>query len=199
MTKRTTLRNVAGLPDAIPALGDCALVLVDCQQTYREGLMQLAGVEDALAEAAHVLQRARALDCPVFHIQHDAGPGSPYDIRERIGAIADPVAPGAGEPVIVKHLPNAFIGTDLEKHIAATGRKDVIIVGFMTHMCINSTARGAFNLGLNPIVVATATATRDLPGPDGQTVPAALLQQASLAALGDLFARVVPTADGLPG
>ncbi len=60
----------------------------------------------------------------------------------------------------------------------------------MTHMCVNSTARGAFNLGFQPTVVAAATATRDLPGEDG-IVSAASLQAASLAALRDLFAVVV--------
>lgn len=66
-----------------------------------------------------------------------------------------------------------------------------------THMCINSTARGAFNLGFRPTVVATATATRDLPGADGAVVPAAL-QAASLAALGDLFAVVAPRGRDVP-
>ena len=67
----------------------------------------------------------------------------------------------------------------------------------MTHMCVNSTARSAFNLGFAPTVVAGATATRALPGPDG-TVPAASLHQASLAALSDMFAVVVPDAASVP-
>jgi nicotinamidase-related amidase len=67
----------------------------------------------------------------------------------------------------------------------------------MTHMCVNSTARSAFNLGFAPTVVAGATATRALPGPDG-TVPASSMQQASLAALSDMFAVVVPDASSVP-
>ena len=63
-------------------------------------------------------------------------------------------------------------------------------------MCINSTARGAFSLGFAPVVVAGATATRDLPI-NGEVVPAAALQSASLAALADLFALVVPDTAGL--
>ena len=194
MPNPTTLRNLAGLPGTPAALADSALVLIDCQNTYREGVMALDGVEAALDEAARLLAQARELGVPVFHIQHDAGPGSPYDIQAPIGAIADKVAPAAGEPVIVKHYPNSFIGTDLEARLKATGRSSVFLAGFMTHMCVNSTARGAFNLGFAPTVVAAATATRDLPGPDGGIVPAAALQAASLAALGDLFALVVPTA-----
>lgn len=61
----------------------------------------------------------------------------------------------------------------------------------MTHMCVNSTARGAFNLGYNVTVVAGATATRDLPVPWGGVVPARSVHDASLAGIADLFAVVV--------
>ncbi len=65
-------------------------------------------------------------------------------------------------------------------------------------MCVNSTARGAFNLGYSPTVVAAATATRALPGLDHGEVSAENLQAASLAALSDLFAVVVPDAGSIP-
>ena len=198
MPKPITLRNLSGLPAAPAALAESVLVLIDCQNTYREGVMALSGVEAALDEAAAVLARARRLGVPVIHIQHDAGPGSPYDVRAPIGAIADKVAPVADEPVIIKHFPNSFVGTDLEAQLKATGRQNVVFVGFMTHMCVNSTTRGAFNLGFAATVVASATATRDLADPQGNIVPAAALQAASLAALGDLFAVVVPDAAALP-
>jgi nicotinamidase-related amidase len=68
----------------------------------------------------------------------------------------------------------------------------------MTHMCVNSTARGAFSLGYRPAVVAGATATRALPGPGGSTVSAAALQAASLASIADLFGVVVPAATDIP-
>lgn len=154
--------------------------------------MRLEGVEPALREAAALLTRAREAGIPIFHIQHDAGPGSPYDVRAAIGRISDEVAPQGGEPVITKAYPNAFVGTDLQARLDAAGVKDLVLAGFMTHMCINSTARGAFSLGFRPTVVASATATRDLPAPDGSVVPASQLQAASLAALTDLFAVVAP-------
>ena len=57
-------------------------------------------------------------------------------------------------------------------------------------MCVNSTARDAFNLGYRPTVVASATATRELPVSGGTPVPAATLQTATLAGIADLFAVV---------
>ncbi len=195
---RPTLRNLENLPAAASPLKDSALVLVDCQNTYTYGVMELDGVQAALDETAALLDRARTAGIPVIHIQHNGGVGSPYDITAEIGGIVDSVAPREGEPVVVKQYPNSFVQTDLDERLKAVGATDLVLAGFMTHMCINSTARGAFNLGYAPTVVAAATATRSLPGPDGADVPASALQSASLAALNDLFAVVVPDAAGIP-
>ena len=199
MTAPTTLRDLMGLGHQPGTLQDAALVLIDCQNTYREGIMQLTGVEPALKEARRVLDRARALGRPVIHIQHDAGPGTPYDVRADIGRIADIVAPQNGETVITKGYPNSFVQTPLDDELKRLGVKNLVLVGFMTHMCVNSTARGAFNLGYAPTVVASATATRDLPLPDGSVVRADALQPASIATMRDLFAAIAPTADAVLG
>lgn len=199
MAQPTTLREVAGLGQQPTALHESALVVIDCQNTYRRGVMQLEGVEDALGEVERLLERARAADVPIFHIMHDAGPGSPYDIREDIGRICDRAAPRPGEPVIVKHHPNAFWETDLDAQLRGRDVKNLVLAGFMTHVCVNSTARGAFNLGYNATVIGDATATRDLPGIDGTIVPAGQVKAATLAGIRDLFAVVVPRVDDLPG
>ncbi len=195
-----TLREISGLGQAPSSLKDSALVMIDLQNTYRHGTMALVGVEEALLEAQRLLHRARAAGTPIVHIQHDAGVGSPYDVTAEIGAIVDLVAPISGESVIVKNYPNAFVGTNLHEQLEKLGVKNVILAGFMTHMCINSTARGAFNLGYAPTIVDAATATRDLPGVgrDSATVGAAALHAASLAAVGDLFAVVVKRESDIP-
>ncbi|CAO4184418.1 cysteine hydrolase family protein [Methylorubrum populi] len=199
MTDLKTLRSLSGLPQEPAALTGSALVLIDLQNTYREGVMRLEGVEPAIREAKALLDRARDAGIPVFHVRHDSGPGSPYDVTAAIGQISDEVAPREGEPIITKGYPSSFVGTDLQAQLETAGVKDVILAGFMTHMCVNSTARSAFSLGFRPTVVAAATATRALPGPDGTTIPAAALQAASLAALGDLFAVVAPDAAAIRG
>jgi nicotinamidase-related amidase len=199
MSSSVTLRGLLGLGDEPAALRDSALIMIDCQNTYRRGVMQLEGAEGAFAEAARVLARARASGIPVFHIMHDAGQGSPYDITAEIGRISSEVAPADGEPVVIKHYPSSFFQTDLGAQLDKTGRRDLVLAGFMTHMCVNSTARDAFNLGYRPTIVASATATRELLVPGGAPVPAATLQTATLAGIADLFALVVGEPDDLPG
>lgn len=196
MPDPTTLRTLSGLPKAPAALAESTLVMVDLQNTYTRGVMELENVQPAIDQAAELLDRARSAGTPVIHIMHDSGPGSPYDVRDDIGQIVDRVAPRDGEPVIVKSFPNSFTATDLNERLAPGS--NLVLAGFMTHMCINSTARGAFSLGHHPAVVASTTATRALPGVDGSTVSAAALQQASLAAIADLFGIVVATPADLP-
>lgn len=195
MADNVTLRELTGLSDEAPSLSDSVVVMVDAQNTYTRGVMELEGVESALDVGAELLDRARSLGVPVVHIQHDAGVGTPYDVTAEIGQIVDRVAPLGAEPVIVKNYPNSFVGTDLEEQLRRLGKDNLVIAGFMTHMCINSTARGAFSLGFSPTVVASATATRRLPGAGG--VDAASLQAASLAAIGDLFGVVAPDVQAL--
>ncbi|WP_367047637.1 cysteine hydrolase family protein [Streptomyces sp. Je 1-332] len=199
----TTLRDVIGLDSRPPRLSESALILIDFQNTYRTGVMALDGAEEALAAGARLLERARAAGTPVVHILNDGGEGSPYDIRAHIGAISDEVAPVSGEAVVVKQFPNSFHATELEKTLtglgfAAGSGKDLVLAGFMTHMCVNHTAQGAFNLGYRPTVVAEATATRALAAPDGTVLPAAALQSAALTTVTDLFGTVVPSVDGVP-
>jgi hypothetical protein len=79
-----TLRELTGMNPNPSPISMSALVLIDCQQTYREGIMQLVGVEPALKEAASLLKRFRAAGRPVIHIMHDAGPGTPYDVSAPI-------------------------------------------------------------------------------------------------------------------
>lgn len=198
MTELTTLRALAGLPRQPSSMADSTLILIDCQNTYTRGVMELEGVQAALDEAAALLDRARSAGIPVIHVQHDDGPGSLYDITGESGAIVPRVAPRDGEPVVVKNYPNSFVQTSLDERLKSIGAENLIIAGFMTHMCVNSTARGAFNLGYAPTVVAGATATRSLPGIGGDDIPAAMLQVASLAALSDLFAVIVPDSAAVP-
>jgi nicotinamidase-related amidase len=193
-----TLRSLLAQSMEPAPLSKSVLILIDCQNTYREGVMQLEGVEPALVQCAALLDRARSGGSTIIHIQHDAGVGSPYDVRSHIGAISEIVAPRAGEAVITKAYPSSFEKTDLDARLKALGATDLVLAGFMTHVCVNSTARAAFNHGYRPTVVANAAATRSLPNPVGGEISAHQLHVATLAGLADMFAIVVPDGRNVP-
>lgn len=191
-----TLLQIAGAPTQPSPLARSTLVIVDAQLEYVSGKLPLAGIDAAIAEARRLLTLARANGVPVIHIVQHSEPGRPlFDPSTRFAGIVPELTPIAGEPVIPKRLPNAFAGTSLHaklREIAeATGRPEMILAGFMTHMCISATARAALDLGIRTTVVAAATATRDIPDPLGGVMPAATVHRTALAELADRFAMVV--------
>ncbi|MFQ6850114.1 cysteine hydrolase family protein [Streptomyces sp. 35M1] len=185
---RTTLRELNGF-DATPAtLTGSTLILVDFQNTYTRGVMELDGWQASLDAAAQLLERAREAGTKVVHVINDGGEGTPYDIRAEIGRIHPAVAPAGGEAVVVKQVPNAFHGTDLGEYVPEG--QDVIVAGWMTHMCVAFTAQGAFLRGNRPTVVADACATRPLPVA-GTDLDACQVHYSALATIGDLYGVVV--------
>ncbi len=192
-----TLMRIAGIPETAAPLSNSVLVIIDAQREYVDGTLPLNGIGESLTEASKLLARARAAGTPVVHVLHRGGaalfdPNGPY-----FPEVA-PLAARPGETVVEKTLPNAFAGTGLQAALTRTGRTNLIVVGYMTHMCVSSTVRAALDLGYRTTVVAGATATRDLPDGRGGILPAQAIQAASLAALADRFATVVQNAADIP-
>ena len=170
-----------------------AVVIVDLQNDYwPSGKWPLVGIEQAAANAAKVIQNARAAGDAVFHVRHEfEGPGAPFFAPGTEGAeINSTVRPLEGEPVIVKNHPNAFRNTDLKRMLDDKGIEEVVVVGAMSHMCIAATTRAASDYGYATIVVHDACATRDVEF-DGVTVPAAQVHAANMGALAFAHGRVV--------
>lgn len=193
---RTTLRQLNGFDDTPAALKDATVVMVDYQNTYTEGVMELDGWEPALDAAANLLARAREAGSTIIHIVNDGGEGTPYDIKAEIGQIHPKVAPVEGEPVVVKGAPNAYVGTELGELVEKAGNDDVVVAGFMTNMCVQFTSEGTFLAGKKPTVVADACATRPLES-GVAPVSAEQLHDAALATIGDLYGVVVKSAGDL--
>ena len=180
----------------VAKLADAAIVVIDAQNEVRERQAAAPGVD--AVEGDHIAARARA---PPVHpsCMSMSARRRLFDPDASGGQIAAKVAPFAGEAVIDKRLPNAFAGTDLNDRLAATQRKNLVVVGFMTHLCVSSTVRAALDHGYACTVVAGATGTRDLPAASGESViPAQVIHEATLASLADRFAVVVQTAADLP-
>jgi len=173
---------------------NAALVIVDIQNDYFPGgKMALEGSVEAAALAARLLAAFRERGLPVFHIQHvSTRPGATFFLPDTPGvAIHASVAPREGEPVLRKHFPNAFRGTALEAELRKAGATQLVVAGMMTHMCIDTTVRAAFDLGFACRLAHDACATRALAF-GGESVPASAVHRAFVAALHGTFATATP-------
>jgi nicotinamidase-related amidase len=191
-----TLLQLAGADLTPPKFSEATLIVIDAQREYVDGALPLTGVEAALARIAESLTKARAAGTPVVHVQHKGRAGDLFDPETTRFAFTDQATPIAGETIVQKGLPNSFAGTNLGEVLEKTGRKRLILAGFMTHMCVSATARAALDLGYQSTVLSDATATRDLPDPAGNRIVAAAdLHRAELAALSDRFSIVCRLAE----
>ena len=189
-----TMLQMSGVAPAPATMADGVLLIIDAQREYTDGLLPLAGVGPAVDAIAVLLEKARVAGAPVIHVRHQTK-GKAFNPSSTGYEIVKSLTPRGNEIVIDKGLPNAFTGTELAKHLAATSRKNLIVGGFMTHMCISATVRSATDHGFMSTIAADTVATRDLPdATGGATVDAAAINRITLAALSDRFAWVVPTA-----
>lgn len=197
MTEAKTLLELAGADLSPAKVRDASLVLIDLQNEYLEGPIALPGARSAIASAARLLRAVRASGAPVFHIAHKGRSGGLFDRNAERGQIVAELMPQAGEAVIEKTLPNSFAGTELHARLTEAGRKNLIIVGFMTHMCVSSTSRAALDLDYRVTIDANGCATRNLPDGHGGVVPADMLNEIALIELSDRFAILARSTDEL--
>jgi len=194
-----TLRALGGASETPPSLSQSVLIIIDAQKEYEIGAIPLVGFREAVDEIGRVLARARASGVPIIHVVHKAKRGSKvFDPEKPFVEIVEGLSPLPGEIVVEKGFPNSFTQTTLEFELARLDRKDLVITGFMTHMCVSSTTRDAAERGYRCTVIAAACATRNLPGADGVTLEAHAVQAANLAALRDRFAVVITDQSFLP-
>lgn len=171
------------------------LIIIDLQNEYLPtGKLPLSGIETAADNAAKVLADARAKSIPVFHIRHEfANNEAPVFVPGTDGVEIQPaVAPVGDEPVIVKNHINSFRDTDLKQQLDAHGVEEVLIVGAMSHMCVDACVRAAVDMGYPATVLHDACATLDLEF-NGVSVPAAQVHAAMMAAFEFGYATVTST------
>jgi nicotinamidase-related amidase len=172
-----------------------ALLIIDIQNDYfAGGKMELVGSAEAAKNAAHVLGQFREQGLPVIHVQHVAlSSSATFFLPGTFGVeIHQDVAPTTGETVVIKNFPNSFRETNLKSVLDGLNLDELVVLGMMTHMCIDTTVRAANDLGFKVTLVGDACATKNLEF-GGAEVSAEDAQVAYLAAIDGSFATVVST------
>ncbi|MGI9481677.1 MAG: cysteine hydrolase family protein [Hyphomicrobiales bacterium] len=174
--------------------GSTALLVVDAQQAihaqdYWEGERNNPQAETNIRRLLDAWRNAGRER--IFVVHDSTEPGSLFKLSLPTGKIIEKVAPKEGELVIEKSANSAFIGTDLELQMRRRGVSKLVITGFITDHCVETTTRMAGNLGYGTILVSDATATFDRTGPDGKLYKADLIHNVSLASLNGEFAEVL--------
>lgn len=174
-----------------------ALLLVDIQNDYFPGgSMSLVNSVNAGEKAGMLLHEFRSKKLPVIHMQHlSVRPGATFFVPGTDGVeIHACVKPLESETLFTKKFPNSFRDTGLLQHLQDNKITKLVIAGMMTHMCIDSTTRAAFDLGFSCTLAHDACATKDLVF-SGTTIEAEQVHNSFIAALNGLFASAQSTGE----
>ena len=172
-----------------------ALIIIDIQNDYFQGgNCELVKPIEASLKAKELLEYFRENQMPVFHVQHiNLRKGATYFLPNTKGVeIHENVKPLENEIIIQKNFPNSFLETNLEVELEKLSVTELVICGMMSHMCIDSTTRAAFDLGFDCIVAHDACTTKDLVFLD-KKVNASDVHNSFMSALGAIFAKVLDT------
>ena len=172
-----------------------ALIIIDIQNDYFQGgNCELVNPIEASLKAKELLEYFRKNKMPVFHVQHiNLRKGATYFLPNTKGVqIHENVKPLENEIIIEKNFPNSFLETNLESELEKQNIKELVICGMMSHMCIDSTTRAAFDLGFDCILAHDACTTKDLVFLD-KKVNASEVHNSFMSALGTIFSKVLDT------
>ena len=145
-----------------------------------------------------LLEGWRARGLPVFYTMHDSREArSPLKLALPTGKIKEGLEPLAGETVVKKDVNSGFIGTNLELMLQRRRVHRLVVAGFFTNMCVETTVRMAGNLGFDTYLAADACATTNRIGLDGVDRDAELVHDMAVTSMNGEFCTALPTAQVL--
>ena len=146
-----------------------ALIVIDVQQEYFEGLLpiQYPPREESVALIREAVNAASHADAPIVLVQHELPAGTPVFGSGSATFQNHPdiaVYEGKAAKRINKQFGSVFAGTDLDAWLRDQGIDTITLVGYMTNNCILSSAVDAEPRGFNVEVLSDATGAIDLAG-----------------------------------
>jgi nicotinamidase-related amidase len=166
-----------------------AVLVLDVVNAIFELPVPLHDADGFVERVRGLLDRARAKRVPVVHFRHLGPEGSPFAPGARGRELDARVTAAAGDVVIDKREPDMFVGTSLAELLAERGVDEVVVCGFSTEGCVDTTVRSAWAKGFR-VVLASGAHT---------TTANAVLSGEQIVRHHDVvlarFARVIPAAE----
>lgn len=190
-----SFRQLVGVTPSTASVQDSTLIIIDAQNEYASGKLKVENVEQSRKTIADLLARYRrgGNGSNIVHVVHKAPDGAPvFTPGTFLADEFDELKPQAGEKVVVKDFPSSFTQTDLHEYLLGLGAvgKKIVLVGYMAHICVSTTARAGDELGYDVLVVSDAIGDRHIPGVQAETLVSVVL-----SVVEDGFGSVIRAAD----
>lgn len=173
-----------------------ALIVIDVQRALFEPAPRPHEADQVLQRIHQLVRAARAAALPVLWVQHEDPRPDHALAHGCAGWAVHPAAGAEAQDVFIrKTTPDAFLRTGLADWLATRGIGHLVVCGYATEYCVDTTTRRAAGLGLAVTLAADAHTTHDKPHASG-----ALIRAHHNATLAELTSfgptiRAVPVAD----
>ena len=180
-----------------------ALIVVDTQKgvndtTYYGGLNGRRNNPEAEKNIIMIIKKWRETDRQlVFTMHNSREKNSPLKLNLESGQQLDGMEPEKNDIVIKKDVNSGFIGTSLELNLRRSGIQRLVVLGFFTNVCVETTVRMAGNLGFDTYLVHDACAAMNCIGHNKFDYDPDLVHNMAIANLHGEFCTAISTKDAL--
>ena len=157
-----------------------ALLIIDVQRGFFDPTPRPFEADQVVERSNQLSRRARAAGMPVIFLHHEDAADDMVPGTERWQLQRDLVREDS-DAVVRKTTPDSFLRTDLGDLLSRANVKQLVICGYATEACIDSTTRRASALGYPVVLVADAHTTHD-----AKHASAALIRTHHNATLGSI-------------
>mgnify|MGYP001230399259 FL=1 len=129
--------------------------------------------------------------CVAFTRHNSREINSPLKLDLETGNQIEGLEINGSDIVVEKDVNSGFIGTSLELELRRSGINRLVVMGFYTNYCIETTVRMAGNLGFDTYLVHDACAAVNTLGHDGEYYEPDLVHSMSIASLHGEFCTAI--------
>jgi len=167
-----------------------ALLVIDVQNEYFIGKLKVTYPSNSLDNILKVMDYAKDNNMIIILVQHTAISGDTFIKNSMEWKIHPEILKKSYDYYIEKTKPSSFYNTNLEEILNKENIDRVVISGYMTQMCCDSTAREAFHKGYAVEFLSDATGTIDVSNKIG-TISSKDLHKATLITQSLRFSNVL--------
>ncbi|WP_237154413.1 cysteine hydrolase family protein [Oryzibacter oryziterrae] len=145
-----------------------ALVIIDVQANLFDA-PKAHRIDEVATLLSGMADKARAAGVPVIFVQHEED-GCEWERGTPGWEFHPSLAPRAGDSVVAKRYCDSFRDTDLTAVLARLGADELIVGGYASDYCVDTTVRAAASRDIQTTVIADGHTASDRPHLDAASI-----------------------------
>jgi nicotinamidase-related amidase len=146
----------------------CAVLVIDMQRALFDAAPRPHEADVVIEKINALMARARAAGAPVVIVQHEDQGALAHGSQG--WSLVRSLIVQPGDALVRKTTPDSFLNTPLADVLARHGATKVVVAGYASEFCVDTTVRRAAALGFGVVIAADAHTTHDKPHASGAQI-----------------------------